>query len=105
MQIKRRVWIPALSVAVLLVSKHFLLDTAAEAKGDYVIDVEALHRAAIAGGALLPQAACAPAPPGPILPRLATAMATACLLRVGSFVTIGRDAGQTGIVGKEVPGR
>ncbi len=52
MQIKRRVWIPALSVAVLLVSKHFLLDTAAEAKGDYVIDVEALHRAAIAGGAL-----------------------------------------------------
>jgi glyoxylase-like metal-dependent hydrolase (beta-lactamase superfamily II) len=52
MRIKRRVWIPALSLAVLLVGKHFLLDTAAEAKGAYVIDVEALHRAAIAGGAL-----------------------------------------------------
>src|SRR6266566_3141990 len=52
MRIKRRVWIPALCVAVLLVGKHFLLDTAAEAKGAYVIDVEALHRAAITGGAL-----------------------------------------------------
>jgi glyoxylase-like metal-dependent hydrolase (beta-lactamase superfamily II) len=45
-------WIVAVVVAVLIVGKHFLLDTAAEAKGAYVIDVEALHRAAIAGGAL-----------------------------------------------------
>jgi glyoxylase-like metal-dependent hydrolase (beta-lactamase superfamily II) len=45
-------WIAALVVAVLLVAKYFLMDTAAEAKGAYVIDVEALHRAAIAGGAL-----------------------------------------------------
>jgi glyoxylase-like metal-dependent hydrolase (beta-lactamase superfamily II) len=52
MRIKRRVWIPALVLAALLIGKYFLLDTASEAKGAYVIDVEALHRAATAGGAL-----------------------------------------------------
>jgi glyoxylase-like metal-dependent hydrolase (beta-lactamase superfamily II) len=52
MKIKRRFWIPALVVLVLLAGKYFLFDTAVEAKGAYVIDVEALHRAAIAGGAL-----------------------------------------------------
>lgn len=52
MGIKRRYWIPVLVLAVLWSVKHFLLDTAAEPTGTFVIDLDALHRAAIADGAL-----------------------------------------------------
>ena len=52
MRIKRRYWIPVVSIAVLWAAKHFLLDTAAEPTGAFVIDLGALHRAATAGGAL-----------------------------------------------------
>lgn len=52
MRVKR--WLYGLLTfgAVLLVSKHFLLDTAAEPSGEYVIDLTALHRAATAAGPL-----------------------------------------------------
>jgi glyoxylase-like metal-dependent hydrolase (beta-lactamase superfamily II) len=54
--IKRRYWIPLTAIAVLLVvlgiAKHVLLDTAAEPRGTFVIDLDALHRAAVRGGTL-----------------------------------------------------
>ncbi len=52
MRIKRRYSIPLAAVAVLWTAKHFLLDTAAEPSGTFVIDLPALHRAATSGGAL-----------------------------------------------------
>jgi glyoxylase-like metal-dependent hydrolase (beta-lactamase superfamily II) len=52
MRIKRRYSIPIATVAVLWTGKHFLLDTAAEPTGTFVIDLAALHRAATSGGAL-----------------------------------------------------
>jgi len=39
-------------VVVLLGAKYFLLDTSSAPQAPYVIDVEALHRAATAGGPL-----------------------------------------------------
>lgn len=43
----------ALGVVLLVLgAKHFLLDTAVQPSGEYVIDVEALHRAATGGGPL-----------------------------------------------------
>jgi glyoxylase-like metal-dependent hydrolase (beta-lactamase superfamily II) len=52
MRVKRWMWIVLGVVAVLLVAEHFLFETAAEPSGTYVIDVEALHRAATASGPL-----------------------------------------------------
>jgi glyoxylase-like metal-dependent hydrolase (beta-lactamase superfamily II) len=52
MRIKRWHWIVLSVVAVLLLAKHFLLDNAAAADGDFVIDLPALHRAATASGPL-----------------------------------------------------
>jgi glyoxylase-like metal-dependent hydrolase (beta-lactamase superfamily II) len=52
MRIKRRYWIPVAIVAVLWGAKHFLLDTAAGPTGSFVIDLPALHRAALSGGTL-----------------------------------------------------
>jgi len=52
MRIKRRYWIPLAGLAILWGAKHFLLDTAADPVGTYVIDLDALHRAAVSGGAL-----------------------------------------------------
>src|SRR3954452_17337212 len=52
MKIKRRMWISACVLVALLIAKYFLLDTPAEATGSYAIDIEALHRVAIAGGGL-----------------------------------------------------
>ena len=52
LRIKRRYWIPLALLAVLWGAKHFLLDTAADPVGTYVIDLDALHRAAVSGGAL-----------------------------------------------------
>jgi glyoxylase-like metal-dependent hydrolase (beta-lactamase superfamily II) len=52
MRIKRRYWIPVAIVAVLWGAKHFLLDTAAGPTGPFVIDLPALHRAALSGGTL-----------------------------------------------------
>jgi glyoxylase-like metal-dependent hydrolase (beta-lactamase superfamily II) len=45
-------WISAAVIATLLIAKYVLLDTPAEAVGSYAIDVEALHRVALTGGAL-----------------------------------------------------
>ena len=52
MRIKRWLWAIAITVVVLLVAKHWLLDTAAAASGQYSIDPDALHRAASADGRL-----------------------------------------------------
>lgn len=54
MRLKRWHWV-VLSLAVgLFLAKHFLLDVPAEAAGEYVIDLDALHRAA-ASSEPLPQ--------------------------------------------------
>jgi glyoxylase-like metal-dependent hydrolase (beta-lactamase superfamily II) len=45
-------WIIGTLLVVLLVAKHFLLDTPAAPSSEYVIDLEALHRAATASGPL-----------------------------------------------------
>lgn len=52
MRVKRWQWVGVGIVSVLLIAKHFLLDTAAAPGEKYVIDVEALHRAALAAGPL-----------------------------------------------------
>lgn len=52
MRLKRWQWICIGIVAFLLVGKHLLLDTAAAPGEKFVIDAEALHRAAIAAGPL-----------------------------------------------------
>jgi len=53
MRKKRRwPWVVLAIIALLLVSKHFLLDTAAAAGSEYSIAVDALHRAATASGPL-----------------------------------------------------
>lgn len=54
LRMHRRRWpwvVLALAIALLL-GKHFLFDTAAAAGAKYVIDLDALHRAATASGAL-----------------------------------------------------
>ncbi|HYP74724.1 MAG TPA: MBL fold metallo-hydrolase [Polyangiaceae bacterium] len=50
MRLKRWQWICVGIFALLLISKHLLLDTAAAPSEKFVIDVDALHRAAIATG-------------------------------------------------------
>jgi glyoxylase-like metal-dependent hydrolase (beta-lactamase superfamily II) len=52
MRIKRRFWIPVVIVAVLWIAKYLLFDTAAQPVGTFVIDLDALHRAATSAGAL-----------------------------------------------------
>ena len=52
MRIKRWVWVCIAIIAVLLITKHELLDTAVGPSSDYVIDLNAMHRAAIAAGPL-----------------------------------------------------
>ncbi len=52
MRIKRWVWICVTIVALILIAKRVLLDTATGPNGEYVIDLAALHRSAIASGPL-----------------------------------------------------
>ena len=52
MRVKRWVWVVLAIVAALFVAEHCLFETAAAPGAEYVIDLEALHRAAIATGAL-----------------------------------------------------
>jgi glyoxylase-like metal-dependent hydrolase (beta-lactamase superfamily II) len=52
MRIKRWAWIAVTVIAVGFVGKHFLLDTAAAPSAPFVIDLDALHRAATSGGPL-----------------------------------------------------
>ena len=52
MRLKRWQWICIGIVALVLVGKHLLFDTAAAPGENFVIDVEALHRAAVASGPL-----------------------------------------------------
>jgi glyoxylase-like metal-dependent hydrolase (beta-lactamase superfamily II) len=52
MRIKRWLWIALIVAVVVLIGKYFLLDTAAKPSGPFVIDLDALHRAATAGGPL-----------------------------------------------------
>lgn len=52
MRVKRWQWVAIGVVVLLLVAKHFLLDVAAAPGPTFAIDVEALHRAAIASGPL-----------------------------------------------------
>lgn len=52
MRKRRWPWIILSLLALILIAKHFLLDTPAAAAGQYVIDLDALHRTAIAGGPL-----------------------------------------------------
>ncbi|HYQ27489.1 MAG TPA: MBL fold metallo-hydrolase [Polyangiaceae bacterium] len=52
MRLKRWQWICLGVVALILVGKHLLFDTAAAPGEEFVIDVEALHRAATATGPL-----------------------------------------------------
>jgi glyoxylase-like metal-dependent hydrolase (beta-lactamase superfamily II) len=49
---KRWPWVVLSLVAIIFIGGHFLLGTAASPSGQFVIDVDALHRTAIAGGAL-----------------------------------------------------
>jgi glyoxylase-like metal-dependent hydrolase (beta-lactamase superfamily II) len=49
---RRWPWVLVGLLVVVLIAKHFLLDTAVAADGEYTIDVAALHRAATSGGAL-----------------------------------------------------
>jgi glyoxylase-like metal-dependent hydrolase (beta-lactamase superfamily II) len=51
-RVKRWFWILVSIAAVLLVGKYLLLDTPAAPGAKYVIDLDALHRAATASGAL-----------------------------------------------------
>lgn len=52
MKVKRWLGISVGIVAALLISEHFLLETPIDPGPKFVIDVEALHRAATAGGPL-----------------------------------------------------
>ena len=52
MRIKRWIWIVITIVAVLWVTKVWLLGTAVSPSSEYAIDLNALHRAAIASGPL-----------------------------------------------------
>ncbi len=52
MRLKRWQWICVGVVALILIGKHLLFDTAAAPGERFVIDVDALHRAAIATGPL-----------------------------------------------------
>lgn len=52
MRIKRWQWVLIGVVALLLIAKHFLFDTPAAAGQKFVIDPDALHRAATAAGPL-----------------------------------------------------
>src|SRR5689334_8058551 len=52
MRIRRWQWIVLAIILALFLAKHFLLEVPAAASGEYVIDVEALHRAAISSGPL-----------------------------------------------------
>jgi glyoxylase-like metal-dependent hydrolase (beta-lactamase superfamily II) len=52
MRLKRWQWICVGLVALILIGKHLLLDTAAAPGERFVIDIAALHRAAIASGSL-----------------------------------------------------
>lgn len=52
MRVKRWQWVLLAVLSLLLISKHFLLDTAAEPKGEFAIDLVALHTAATALGPL-----------------------------------------------------
>jgi len=52
MRLKRWQWVGIGVVVLLLLGKHFLLDTPAQPNEKFVIDAEALHRAALAGGPL-----------------------------------------------------
>jgi len=52
MRLKRWQWICLGVVALILVGKHLLFDTAAAPGDQFVVDVEALHRAATATGPL-----------------------------------------------------
>ncbi|HVU05946.1 MAG TPA: MBL fold metallo-hydrolase [Polyangiaceae bacterium] len=54
MRIKRWQVVLLVVVAVLLLAKRALLDTVAEPSRDYLIDVAALHQAAVGGGGELP---------------------------------------------------
>ena len=55
MRRKRWPWILLTLVAVILLAGHFVLGTAAKPNGRFVIDVDALHRAATSGGGALPE--------------------------------------------------
>ena len=52
MRIKKWLWILVAIVAVVWLAKHFLLDVAAKPSGTFIIDVDALHRAATGAGPL-----------------------------------------------------
>jgi glyoxylase-like metal-dependent hydrolase (beta-lactamase superfamily II) len=52
MRVKRWQWVCVGVIVLLLIGKHFLLDTAAAPGERFVIDVEALHRAAVGAGPL-----------------------------------------------------
>ena len=52
MRLRRWQWVVIGLLSLLLIGKHFLLDTAAQPSGEYVIDLAALHRAATASGPL-----------------------------------------------------
>jgi glyoxylase-like metal-dependent hydrolase (beta-lactamase superfamily II) len=52
MRIKRWMWVVAAIIAVLWVTKYWLLGTAALPSSEYVIDLDALHRVATAAGPL-----------------------------------------------------
>lgn len=54
MRMRPWLWIPLAVIALLLIGKHFLLDTPAAPAGTYVIDLDGLHRAATTGGGALP---------------------------------------------------
>ncbi len=55
MRVKRWQWVCVGVAGLLLIGKHFLLDTAAAPAQKFAIDAEALHRAAIASGQPLPE--------------------------------------------------
>ncbi len=55
MRLKRWQWVSLGAVALLLIGKHFLLDTPAAPGQKFVIDPVALHRAALASGEPLPE--------------------------------------------------
>lgn len=52
MRKRRWLWVFVTLLVVILIAKHFLLDTPVAATGEFVIDLDALHRAATAGGPL-----------------------------------------------------
>jgi glyoxylase-like metal-dependent hydrolase (beta-lactamase superfamily II) len=52
MRKRRWLWVFVSLLVVIFIAKHFLLDTAVAASGNFAIDVEALHRVAVSGGPL-----------------------------------------------------